>query len=450
MTFNSKTTTVFWCGAYIAALQWAYYVSLTRLYQYEGYRHNSDPLLLAITTLMALLPAFVMPADLKRPSQVAYWLLYLFVIVPVGIVPVYTLSLPLFSILLFCGSVIGAFILLGLIYRAPLWRTHFTAEPYQFRILIWILSAALYALIIYVFGLHIKIVSLTDVYSVRSQYMDAVDRAGSLVAYAISWLGYIINPLLIAQGLVERRTGLVALGVLGQALVYSITGFKSVFFSAALVLLILFFLRRQGKGFGARVAISGTVLIACSTGLYLVFDFIWGTALFVNRSIAMTGLLSGLYYDFFSHHPQVHLAHSILRPFLNYPYSYEPPMLIGYTYLRTSSVPSANANLWADAYANFGFLGIFAFTALLALVLWLYDSAAVELDNRIPALVMSMPAITLANSALLTCLLSHGMGLALVLMFLHPRSQRSPVLNTVHERYPWLAKLAPGHGNVRV
>jgi hypothetical protein len=106
----------------------------------------------------------------------------------------------------------------------------------------------------------------------------------------------------------------------------------------------------------------------------------------------------------------------------------EPPYIIGSLYFHGVD---ANANVWADAYANFGYVGIFCFTLLLAIVLWLYDSMAVDRDMRFAALVIGLPAFALANGGLLTCLLSNGMALAMLLVYLVPSTMyekaRGPV-----------------------
>ena len=96
----------------------------------------------------------------------------------------------------------------------------------------------------------------------------------------------------------------------------------------------------------------------------------------------------------------------------------------------------ANANIWADAYANFGYAGILCFTLLLAILLWLYDSMAVNRDMRLAALAIGLPAFALANGGLLTSLLTNGIVLAMLLMYLMPsmtydNAPHSSVLATV-------------------
>jgi hypothetical protein len=97
----------------------------------------------------------------------------------------------------------------------------------------------------------------------------------------------------------------------------------------------------------------------------------------------------------------------------------EPPYLIGALYFHSAS-NDANANIWADAYANFGYAGIICFTLLLAILLWLYDSIAVNRDTRLAALAIGLPAFALANGGLLTSLLTNGVVLAMLLTYLMP------------------------------
>jgi hypothetical protein len=80
----------------------------------------------------------------------------------------------------------------------------------------------------------------------------------------------------------------------------------------------------------------------------------------------------------------------------------------------------SNANLWADGFSNFGYAGLLVASLLFAIVLWLYDSMAVGSDRRFAALAIGLPAFALANTGLLTALLTNGIGFAMVLIYLMP------------------------------
>ncbi len=61
---------------------------------------------------------------------------------------------------------------------------------------------------------------------------------------------------------------------------------------------------------------------------------------------------------------------------------------------------------------------------MLAGFLWFYDRLARNVDGRAATVLLVAPALSLANSALLTCLLTHGMLLALLVITQWPRIVR--------------------------
>lgn len=422
---RSRISMVLICASYITVFVFVYEWVIVPVWGYEGF-HSKTTLARAIAAwVLAALPSLWMPIKLERPSQVVYWLLYLLVLVPACLVPVYALDDQSSGPLVLAMCLVGVFALTGLVYRVPLLplpRIHL--ESYELSVVLALLSISFYSLMVATFGFHFHYVSLEDIYSVRAQFTNTLNQAPTIVAYAINWQAWVINPFVMAIGLRSRRMSWVLVGAAGQFAIYSITGFRSMFFSAGFLLYLLW-LTRSNKTFGVRLAATWTAIFA-GAGAVQFFGYGLIPELLVGvRMTALPGLLTGYYYDFFSLHPQAHLGHSIFKSFVTYPYAVEPSYLIGYTYFHDVS-EDANANLWADAYANFGYTGIICFTLLLAIVLWLYDSVAVDRDIRLAALVVGLPAFALTNIALLTCLLSNGLGLAMLLVYLAP--------STMHER----------------
>jgi hypothetical protein len=148
------------------------------------------------------------------------------------------------------------------------------------------------------------------------------------------------------------------------------------------------------------------------------------TGIFTSRVIMVPGLLTGFYYDFFSTNPKVMLLHSVFSWAGTYPYPVRYPVLIAEYYLNTVD-GFANANFLADAYANFGIPGMFAFSLLLGMVLWVLDSLCEGMDLRYAASLSILAFFTLANSALLTGLLSFGILFLLLVLWLHPPEKQA-------------------------
>jgi hypothetical protein len=408
------------CSLYVQVFVLVYKWVIVPVWGYEGFHYRAKLGHAAVGWVLAVLPSLWMPIKLKRPSQVTYWLLYLLVLVPSCLVPIYALDDQSTGPLMLALCLVVVFAMAGLIYRVPLLPLHHMhLESYEFSVILTILSITCYALMVSTFGFHFHYVSFEDTYSVRAMFQDTLTQASSIVAYAIGWQAWVINPFVIAVGLKSRRPSWILTGVVGQFAIYSITAFRSMLFSACLLLYLLWVLR-SAKAFGPRLALTWTAIFA-GTGVSLFCGYgLMAEALVGVRMTALPGLLTGYYYEFFSSHPQAHLGHSILKSLVNYPYAVEPPYLIGSVYFHSAS-NDANANIWADAYANFGYAGIICFTLLLAILLWLYDSmAASSRSVQVAALAIGLPAFALANGGLLTSLLTNGVGLAMLLVYLMP------------------------------
>lgn len=418
------------CTLYVITFLVVYHVVIVPVWRYAGFQSLATPAHAACGALLAILPSFWMPIQLKRPSQILYWLLYLLVVVPVCLVPIYALQDQSSGPLVFAGCIVAMLGLAGMIYRIPvLPLVRFQLKSYEFTAILALLSAMSYTLIIAAFGLHFRYVALSEVYVIRSQFEETLSQTTPLVAYAVCWQMYVVNPLLMVMGFMSRRPFLAVAGLAGQMAIYSVSGFRDVLFSAAF-LLYLFWVMRPGKPFGIRMALSWTAIFGAAAGLDLLGISRTFSALIQERMTGTPGLLTGYYYDFFSTHPKALLGHSIFKSIVDYPYALEPRQMIGYVYYHDSGM-SANANLWADAYANFGYIGILCFTLLLAAFMWLYDSSSAGRSLYGAALVIALPAFAVANSGLLTSLLTHGMGLAMVLMYLMPtaasQQERRPI-----------------------
>jgi hypothetical protein len=149
-------------------------------------------------------------------------------------------------------------------------------------------------------------------------------------------------------------------------------------------------------------------------------DGVW-VSLVVRRFLVTPGLLTAGYVQVFDDIEKARLAHSIFSSFLHYPYAEEPPPLIGGAFFGNPDT-NANANLLADGYANFGYLGMVAACLVLVLLLWTIDDAAEGLPVGFVCLAFLMPALALADSGILTTMLTHGFLATVLLCALAPRT----------------------------
>jgi hypothetical protein len=404
--------------AYYWVLSYADRAILAPAFGYEGLHYQApSPWLQGTVIALIITGTALTPARLRHPSDGV-----LYILLPLSVIPVLLVAA---TDVIFAdvkdsliASVSGAYLVLAACSRIP--RTPpGTRAPRARRqpwILVAILSVACYGLMFATFGVHFHLPSFRDVYSVRAVFSD--QEPGAL-GYLISWQASVINPLLIAWGLHYRRWLLASAGVGGELLIYSTAGFKSVLFTVGAVAAFLLAMRqgnpRRAPAAGTRTAFAFAVLAAVAAAVDTWQGGIGWTSLLIRRLSLGPGINTGYYYSYFATAPKTHLAYGTTGWLLGETPVTSPTAQIAGAVLH-GAVAVPNANLWADAYANFGTAGVIASAFLLAAFLWFYDRAARNASRAIATVLIAVPSLSLANSALLTCLLTYGMLLALLLV----------------------------------
>ncbi len=253
---------------------------------------------------------------------------------------------------------------------------------------------------------------LTAVYEVREEFLT---RIAPLMGYLVPWQGYVLNPALLLLALRRRSLLLGLTGLALQLLLFGMTGFRAFLFIPALLLVFYLIARRRQL---AAIVLSGMLaVIGIALVLYAWLDQPLIPLLLVDRVIVVPAEIHYWYYDFFGVHRQalLQLSHSVLAPFATSHYHAPIAEVIGWTYM--GSAASANVGLFGDAYANFGFAGCAVFALLFTLVLKAVDAAGRATDPRVAAALLAVPAFELVNSGLLTTLLTHGLALAILVLW---------------------------------
>jgi len=400
---------------YAAALNWAYTSHFSPVYSYNGVI-DADPTPTAalIVATIAALPAAWLPIAARRPSTIALWTIYLVGYVPTAMVPIY-LTGSLEAVLPWELALVSAMAVLGAIVRLrpPLIEVpHLSLSGFT-----WLLVALGVLTFLYIaatFGLHPP-PSLSEVYVTRAQFT-ALQVGTAVGGYIVPWAANVINPLLMGIGMAQRRLWLVALGLLGQMLIYADTGYKAVLFSVVLVPLVYFALSRAARSFGT-LAVLGTAGILVATVGINSRPGDWPIAL-ATRTFATPGHVGWYYYDYFSQHDQYQLSHSFLSWLVDSSYSVDAPLLIGSVYFHQGT--DANTSLFADAFANFGYPGVIVFTVICGFALLIIDAVARGRDARVIGPTLAIAGLSLAATGFFTTMLTHGLALAGVIIALMP------------------------------
>ncbi|WP_156316798.1 oligosaccharide repeat unit polymerase [Bacillus sp. FJAT-22090] len=250
-----------------------------------------------------------------------------------------------------------------------------------------------------------------EVYEVRS----SVNYGKGIFEYLVGWQATVINLFCIGYGYWYRKRKILLLGIALQIVIYLYTGHKSFLFNIPVVIGVAYFVKKGALLRGALVSLN--LVIAVGLFFYKIYENHLIATLFIRRTLFVPMKNHFLYYDFFSSNEKVYLSNSIFRFFIENPYPIPIPNLIGSIYYQNYDT-WVNVGYLADAYMNFGFLGILLFSILLGIILKMFDTLSHEKGIELVIVTSFIPFFGLMSGALLTKLLTGGILLAFVLLIL--------------------------------
>jgi len=275
------------------------------------------------------------------------------------------------------------------------------------------MSAYVYGMLLYSGGIGRLSFNLLSVYDVRAEY---VQNRGPFIGYFVPWQANVVNIALLCYALHKKNRFLLVLCVAAQLLLFGMTGHKSFLLSPFLAVGVYITWKKKKA---LLYIIGGSVtLIVVTYVLFLISGNHLAPSIMIRRLFFVPAGNHFIYYDFFSkpENPFVMLSNSFLSPFFSYPYKMPVTRVISWAYWGRDFGP--NVGYLGDAFAHFGFVGMFVFSAILGVFLRIVDSVGSQLPANLVAAVIATPAMSLTNSALFTSLLTHGMILAVILLWL--------------------------------
>lgn len=429
--------------AFTAVIHLAYVDRISSVFAYLGYLYVPlDGLNTAFALLLIIVPVMFLPVGISRPSQFLAWLLYIFVHIPTVMMFAY-LTGSAFTFVLFNVFVILSIFVVSSLGRLPTWRLpRHALSARRFTVLVLVLSGVANALILFQFGFRFDLPAFSEVYGVRALFSENIASMARGIGYLTNWQGNVLNPLLLGIGLFRRAPLVFLFGAVSQLYLYSLSGKKLLLLGPViLIVIIAWALKGNGAKFGNRlvgIVLGGSALALASD---YVFDSIQGSSLVIRRGLAITGLDTLRYVEFFAMNPPALLAHSILRGIAPANYTVDPKVVIASHY---GGSLGPNANIFADAFANFHYFGLVVLIGALFVVLRFVDSAAVGRPLSLALLALGIPMFAFTQAAFLTTLLTHGGLLAIVLLLLMPSAADWNVRATMKEesKYAFLRLFA--------
>lgn len=283
-----------------------------------------------------------------------------------------------------------------------------------FYLLAIISTITVYSLVIFQGGLGRINFNLLEVYGVRDEF---VSQSNKVLGYMLPWQAHVINMIMIAVSLHKKRNWTAILFLFLQLFLFSMTNFKSFLFSPFILLFFNLFSKTIYRKYLLFIISFGASMLTIFVMLITkVSDTILWSSMFIRRLYFVPADLHNIYYNFFEGKEKYALSHSIFESFINNPYELNPVRLIAKEYYGREFGP--NVGFFGDAYLNFGILGILLFSILLAVLLKLIDSVSASVPTFVSISILIIPAMSLVNSAFFTSLLTHGILIAILMLWL--------------------------------
>ncbi len=435
---------------YCASFNWSYVKWISPTWAYLGltYKSPDSSLVICGYVLVAVLSAFS-PLRIKRPSQVSYWLIFVTVYVPGLFVPIFVQLDNGITLLLTQLSMTGGMLLIALSYKVSLLRIpRFPVNRNMWWVVLSILFITCNAILFVVFRHALHFASIKEIYMVRFQ-SKFIARTNPGITYVYSALANVINPFLIAYGLIRRRWTPIGIGIGGQLFIYSTAAMKAVLGSPLLIIIFYYSLKRDRGGWVPKLGIGLAGLFVVLTAL--VTDFKSGflsiiASMTLMRLFALPGLFIAQYQHFFESFPHTYLGHiagiNLLFPS---PYSLSTGMEVSSFYSGPGGqhgIGNANASFFAmDGIAGFGLPGIPVMGLFCGAVFWILDSCAREWPIEFSAPFLTMCSVALVSESLFSVLLGNGLMVLMLFFVFMPRQLLDDRFNksAVADSYP------PGH-----
>ena len=388
-------------------------------------RYASIPLLL-IGLGFAAVPALWMPTTLDKPHALLYWAIYLLAYIPgVVVTPLKSgaQSLAFVATLLFC------MLLLNLPSHVPDYSLpEFQLSESVFWRGLAILTVVMFAFVSVTLNLSLSNFTHIGIYSVREVYSAQLDTLSPIVrrftVYFVDWIYLAISPIFFVAGGIQRSWWKVLFGILGFAVVFLITGFKTALFVPILIVVLAAFYTIGWDHFAEFALASMSVFLATTAILERLTGFIT-PASFVRRLVLLPGFLTSMYYDFFSTHPVTYFSDRFFaRPFINYPYDLPVANVIGEAYFGRAEM-SANANFWAEGFATLGYAGPILFTLFVVAAFIFYDLATKEINARARSLFTVGYLIIISNSDSISLFATNGFAVFLVVVYIYSNAKQN-------------------------
>jgi hypothetical protein len=414
----------------VVAFEWTYCMLSSPLFEYMGWTYEAPDLTeRAVFWSACLLPAFWLPLEIHRPSQILYWVSYVFVYIPSIEIGHFLRRLEWHDRVQLTVLLVIGFGISGLCYIVPVgWVRNQRWTERQFLRVIVICYAIGMALNIASYWGHMRLVAFED----RTEHRLAMREVNTNIVadYAMAHLAWFINPFFMVLALKKKQVIWLVLAAAGVIVLYAASASRA-FALTLLYVPALYLLTRITRHLGLWLPWCVGLSFLTILGLN-VLDVDYASdirAVYFDRSFVVPGVHTTVYSEFFSDHPYTYGSHYRgMNLLIDYPYDLPLNFLMG-VYMSGDLDDSENSHLWSNGIATAGPCGIVITGFMLGGILWCLDAAAAGLNPRMVAAMVAGYAIPIINLSLPGTLAGCGLGTMILALSVMPRfEQNKPTL----------------------
>lgn len=260
------------------------------------------------------------------------------------------------------------------------------------------------------------------IYDLRAEVENVLDVG--ILAYLNLWTQKVLTPFLLAIGLSRRSWWLIVLATMMHVLYFGVTQHRMHLFVPALVVLA-WYMYKTGFSFATGFLIVGLgVLVSTALVVFSGFEFVGSVIL--RRAFFVGASVTDSWVNYFRENPKVFFSDNLLSSVVVNEYTGTPlPYYLG-DYFAPGLDLAFNAGLVATGYAQIGVVGV-AFYALILGLFLRSVNALIRLGVPVfmPGAIFFLPLrIAWTDSDLFTTLLSHGLIVGFVIVWLYGGTAR--------------------------
>lgn len=412
-TFNSLMERIlFILGLFVfkCILDLGYIYFVSPVFEYTGFFYNLNAWKVFESYILLFIFALILPYKIKRPSD--FFVVFLFIFIAVPLLSIYGFKNEAREYLY---MVLLSFLVLNTVIHFPKIQI---PKLSQGRLLAITLSVGvlvfIFAWIIVRGGFNYLNFNLLRVYEFRREVASVV-FPGSM-SYVKVWYAKVISIVLLIYFLWRRYYILSALIVICHVVYFGVTAHKAYLLFPFLAIFAYIIAHWR---YMVHVLVCGLTILSV---IVLLFFWIGGesfpASLLIRRAFFVNADNHFAYYHFFSESGLVYMSNGVLSFLSNYPYKYPPPRMIS---LFKYGHPDTwvNTGFLATSYMHFGFVGMLVFSFVTGLIFKLIDSL---ISERVPlwvgVAITIVPVHSLTEGDLPTTLITHGLGLSLLFLWL--------------------------------